>query len=193
MEHVYQLTAGLCDYASVAPCGNKLIATRHSMSQGDEIYAVEGLDSKPMPIVLFQTDSHARPNYSTDKEINSPYSVKQLTTENRHIYEQVEMGRVEGRWITTTDGKQMLVWVIYPPQFDPQKKYPALLYCEGGPQSALSQFWSYRWNFQMMAANDYIVVAPLPSGHAGLRHGMERSHQRRLWRPVHERLTEGHR
>ena len=167
MEHVYQLTAGLCDYASVAPCGNKLIATRHSMSQGDEIYAVEGLDSKPMPIVLFQTDSHARPNYSTDKEINSPYSVKQLTTENRHIYEQVEMGRVEGRWITTTDGKQMLVWVIYPPQFDPQKKYPALLYCEGGPQSALSQFWSYRWNFQMMAANDYIVVAPCRRGMPG--------------------------
>ena len=167
MEHVYQLTAGLCDYASVAPCGNKLIATRHSMSQGDEIYAVEGLDSKPMPIVLFQTDSHARPNYSTDKEINSPYSVKQLTTENRHIYEQMEMGRVEGRWITTTDGKQMLVWVIYPPQFDPQKKYPALLYCEGGPQSALSQFWSYRWNFQMMAANDYIVVAPCRRGMPG--------------------------
>ena len=167
MEHVYQLTAGLCDYASVAPCGNKLIATRHSMSQGDEIYAVEGLDSKPMPIVLFQTDSHARPNYSTDKEISSPYPVKQLTTENRHIYEQVEMGRVEGRWITTTDGKQMLVWVIYPPQFDPQKKYPALLYCEGGPQSALSQFWSYRWNFQMMAANDYIVVAPCRRGMPG--------------------------
>ena len=167
MEHVYQLTAGLCDYASVAPCGNKLIATRHSMSQGDEIYAVEGLDSKPMPVVLFQTDSHARPNYSTDKEISSPYPVKQLTTENRHIYEQVEMGRVEGRWITTTDGKQMLVWVIYPPQFDPQKKYPALLYCEGGPQSALSQFWSYRWNFQMMAANDYIVVAPCRRGMPG--------------------------
>ena len=167
MEHVYQLTAGLCDYASVAPCGNKLIATRHSMSQGDEIYAVEGLDSKPMPVVLFQTDSHVRPNYSTDKEISSPYPVKQLTTENRHIYEQVEMGRVEGRWITTTDGKQMLVWVIYPPQFDPQKKYPALLYCEGGPQSALSQFWSYRWNFQMMAANDYIVVAPCRRGMPG--------------------------
>ena len=167
MEHVYQLTTGLCDYASVAPCGNKLIATRHSMSQGDEIYAVEGLDSKPMPVALFQADSHARPNYSTDKEISSPYPVKQLTTENQHIYDQVEMGRVEGRWIKTTDDKQMLVWVIYPPQFDQQKKYPALLYCEGGPQSALSQFWSYRWNFQMMAANDYIVVAPCRRGMPG--------------------------
>ena len=167
LEHTYQVTAGLCDYASVATCGNKLIATRHSMSQGDEIYAVEGLDGKPMPISLFLQDSHTRPGYSTDKEINSPYPVKQLTHENQHIYGQVEMGRVEGRWIPTTDGKQMLVWVIYPPQFDPQKKYPALLYCEGGPQSALSQFWSYRWNFQMMAAHDYIVVAPCRRGMPG--------------------------
>ena len=60
----------------------------------------------------------------------------------------------------TTDGKQMLTWVIYPPQFDPNKKYPTLLFCEGGPQSPVSQFWSYRWNFQIMAANDYIIVAP---------------------------------
>ena len=60
----------------------------------------------------------------------------------------------------TTDGKQMLTWVILPPDFDPAKKYPTLLYCEGGPQSVVSQFWSYRWNFQLMAANGYIVVAP---------------------------------
>ena len=159
MEHVYQLTAGLCDYASVAPCGNKLIATRHSMSQGDEIYAVEGLDSKPMPIVLFQTDSHARPNYSTDKEINSPYSVKQLTTENHHIYEQVEMGRVEGRR----------------PAKRPQPILELPLELPDDGRQRLHR------------------RSPLPSGHAGLRHGMERSHQRRLWRPVYERLTEGHR
>jgi dipeptidyl aminopeptidase/acylaminoacyl peptidase len=67
---------------------------------------------------------------------------------------------VEERWVTTTDNKQMLVWVIYPPGFDKNKKYPAILFCEGGPQSAVSQFWSYRWNFQIMAANDYIIVAP---------------------------------
>ena len=139
-----QLTDGLHDYGSLALCGDKLIATRHSMSQADEIYAVDTQRT---------TDAYAQ--------------TKQLTTENKHIYDQVEMGRVESRWIKTTDGKQMLTWVIYPPQFDPKKKYPALLYCEGGPQSPLSQFWSFRWNFQMMAANDYIVVAPCRRGMPG--------------------------
>ena len=164
-KQVGAVTAGMHDYASVAPCGNKLIATRHSMSQADEIYAIEELDSKPVPVCLFLTNAHNRQN-STDS-IRQPFPVKQLTTENRHIYDQVEMGRVESRWIKTTDGQDMLVWVIYPPQFDPQKQYPALLYCEGGPQSALSQFWSYRWNFQMMAANDYIIVAPCRRGMPG--------------------------
>jgi len=70
------------------------------------------------------------------------------------------MGEVRKKWITTTDNKQMLVWYILPPDFDSTQTYPALLYCEGGPQSTVSQFWSYRWNFQMMAANGYIVVAP---------------------------------
>ena len=77
------------------------------------------------------------------------------------------MGKVEGRWMKTTDGKDMLTWVIYPPQFDPNKKYPTLLFCEGGPQSPVSQFWSYRWNFQIMAANDYIIVAPNRRGLPG--------------------------
>ena len=77
------------------------------------------------------------------------------------------MGKVESRWIKTTDNKQMLTWVIYPPHFDPNKKYPAILYCEGGPQSTVSQFWSYRWNFQMMAANGYIIVAPNRRGLPG--------------------------
>ena len=83
----------------------------------------------------------------------------QLTCENEHIYKQVDMGQVEARWQTTTDGKQMLSWVIYPPHFDPSKKYPTLLFCEGGPQSPVSQFWSYRWNFQVMAAQGYIIIA----------------------------------
>ena len=74
---------------------------------------------------------------------------------------------MEGRWIKTTDGKDMLTWVIYPPQFDPNKKYPTLLFCEGGPQSPVSQFWSYRWNFQIMTANDYIIVAPNRRGLPG--------------------------
>jgi dipeptidyl aminopeptidase/acylaminoacyl peptidase len=74
---------------------------------------------------------------------------------------------VEKRWVTTTDKKQMLVWVIYPPDFDPNKKYPTLLFCQGGPQSALTQFYSFRWNFQLMAANGYIVIAPNRRGMPG--------------------------
>ena len=84
----------------------------------------------------------------------------QLTDVNREIYDNIDFGKVEERWITTTDGKKMLTWVIYPPHFDPEKKYPTLLYCQGGPQSTVSQFWSYRWNFQLMAAEGYIIVAP---------------------------------
>jgi len=83
-----------------------------------------------------------------------------LSSVNNTIYENITFGNVEERWVKTTDNKDMKVWVIYPPNFDPEKKYPALLYCQGGPQSAVSQFFSYRWNFQIMAANDYIIVAP---------------------------------
>ena len=90
-----------------------------------------------------------------------------LTTATKGIMDQLTFGKVESRWITTTDKKKMKVWVIYPPHFDPAKKYPALLYCEGGPQSTVSQFWSYRWNFQMMAANGYIIVAPNRRGLPG--------------------------
>ncbi|MBQ5738333.1 MAG: S9 family peptidase [Alistipes sp.] len=84
----------------------------------------------------------------------------QLTDVNREIYDNIKFGEVQERWITTTDGKQMLTWVILPPDFDPTKKYPTLLYCQGGPQSTVSQFWSYRWNFQLMAAEGYVIVAP---------------------------------
>ena len=94
-------------------------------------------------------------------KVNKPYGKEtQLSQANKHIYDHINMGKVEERWVTTTDKKQMKVWVIYPPDFDPEKKYPALLYCQGGPQSAVSQFFSFRWNFQIMAANDYIIVAP---------------------------------
>ena len=83
-----------------------------------------------------------------------------LTSTNRDRLQNLELGKVEERWVDTTDGKKMLVWVIFPPDFDPARKYPAILYCQGGPQSTVSQFFSYRWNFQIMAANGYIVVAP---------------------------------
>lgn len=84
----------------------------------------------------------------------------QITFENKHLLDQLTMGRVEERWITTTDQKKMLTWVIYPPHFDANKKYPMMLFCAGGPQSTLSQGWSYRWCHQVLAANDYIVILP---------------------------------
>ena len=87
-------------------------------------------------------------------------AMTKVTAVNDFVYENIEMGEVQKRWVKTTDGKQMLVWVILPPDFDASKKYPTLLYCQGGPQSVVSQFWSYRWNFQLMAAKGYVVVAP---------------------------------
>ena len=93
-------------------------------------------------------------------DIAADGTMTQISEINRPIYEAVKMGPVQKRWVRTTDGKQMLVWVILPPDFDPSEKYPVLLYCQGGPQSVVSQFWSYRWNFQLMAAQGYIVVAP---------------------------------
>ncbi len=138
-----QLTEGDYDYASVAMAGNDVITKRHSISAPDDIY-------------LLNTENR---------------KVAQLTTENKHIFDQLTIGKVEPRWTKTTDGKQMLSWVIYPPHFDPSKKYPTLLFCEGGPQSPVSQFWSYRWNFQIMAANDYIIIAPNRRGLPGF--GME--------------------
>ncbi len=87
-------------------------------------------------------------------------SMEKFSDINGEIYKYIRMGEVQKRWVKTTDGKQMLVWVILPPDFDATKQYPTLLYCQGGPQSVVSQFWSYRWNFQLMAAQGYIVVAP---------------------------------
>ncbi len=87
-------------------------------------------------------------------------NLTQISAINDAIYKNIRMGEVQKRWVETTDGKQMLTWVILPPDFDPAKKYPTLLYCEGGPQSVVANGWSYRWNFQLMAAQGYIVVAP---------------------------------
>lgn len=136
---ITKITNGIHDYTSVIPDGEKLYTTKMSMSHPIDIYKV---------------------NVKTGKS-------KQLSYINKDILEQLKMGKVEKRWIKTTDNKKMLTWVIYPPHFDSNKKYPALLYCQGGPQSTVSQFWSYRWNFQMMAANGYIVVAPNRRGLPG--------------------------
>lgn len=94
-------------------------------------------------------------------------NARQLTQVNTAIYEKLNLPTVLKKWIKTSDGKQMLSWVIYPPDFDSTKKYPSLLYCQGGPQSALSQFYSFRWNFQLMASKGYIVVAPNRRGMPG--------------------------
>lgn len=90
-----------------------------------------------------------------------------ITDVNGHIYESITMGKTEERYIKTKDGRDLQMWIIYPPDFDPAKKYPALLYCKGGPQGPLGQSWSYRWNYQMMAANGYIVVAVNRRGNSG--------------------------
>ena len=132
------LTTGQYDYVPGGNIGNTYYCLRHSMRESNEIFAFEAKGE-----------------------------VRQLTHENENIYSQIEMGTVVPRWQKTTDGKQMLTWIIYPPHFDPSKKYPTLLYCEGGPQSPVSQFWSFRWNFMMMAANDYIIVAPNRRGLPG--------------------------
>ena len=87
-------------------------------------------------------------------------AMTKITSVNDFVYDNIKMGEVQKRWVKTTDGKKMLTWVILPPDFDETKRYPALLYCQGGPQSVVSQFWSYRWNFQLMAAQGYVVVAP---------------------------------
>jgi dipeptidyl aminopeptidase/acylaminoacyl peptidase len=93
--------------------------------------------------------------------------VKQISFINKPIYEFIKMGKVEEKYIKTKDSKDLQMWIIYPPDFDPAKKYPALLYCKGGPQGPLGQSWSYRWNYQMMAAKGYIVIAPNRRGNSG--------------------------
>ena len=142
---VKQLTDDWMDFGSIQMLGNtgKILASRHSISQADELYIV-----------------------TPGKDVKKT-KVQQATWENKAFYDQLEMGKVQERWVKTTDGKQMLVWVILPPHFDENKKYPTLLFCEGGPQSPVSQFWSYRWNFQIMAAHDYIVIAPNRRGLPG--------------------------
>ena len=143
--NVMQLTDGWNDYGSLQMLGNtgKVLTTRHSISHPDDIY-------------LVTVSSKAKSS-----------KVEQLTDENKPILSQLTMGKVEERWVKTTDGKMMQVWIILPPHFDATKKYPTLLYCEGGPQSPVSQFWSYRWNFQIMAAHGYIIVAPNRRGLPG--------------------------
>ena len=154
------LTDGQYDYVPGGNIGDTYYCLRHSMREANEVFAFEAMRRKSTP----QTHEVCRGPRLGDE---AKGEVIQLTHENDNIYSQIEMGTVVPRWQKTTDGKQMLTWIIYPPHFDPSKKYPTLLYCEGGPQSPVSQFWSFRWNFMMMAANDYIIVAPNRRGLPG--------------------------
>ena len=131
-KNIKQLTSGVHNYVSFLNGKDFLIGSRMTMSMAQELYRIDLI---------------------TGEE-------KQISFINKDIYDNIRFGAVEERWVKTTDKKEMLVWVIFPPDFDPEKKYPAVLYCQGGPQSAVSQFFSFRWNFQLMAANGYIVVAP---------------------------------
>lgn len=138
--NVVTLNNDVCDYNSLAWGGNnRLVVTRQSMKNATEIYSVD------IKRGLAERISH----------------------ENDHIFSQLDNIRIDARYVKTTDGKDMLTWVVLPPDFDPAKKYPTILFCEGGPQSMVSQFWSYRWNFRIMAAQGYIVVAPNRRGLPG--------------------------
>ena len=137
---VNQLTKGKFDINGiVGQSGTEIIVSRCDMNHASELYSV-------------------KPLYG---------DMRQLTHENDRIYQNLMMSKTELRHVNTIDNASMGVWVIYPPDFDPAKKYPTLLYCQGGPQSALSQFYSFRWNFQLMAAQGYIVVAPNRRGMPG--------------------------
>lgn len=142
---VRQVTNDWADYVAISPAndGNKLLAIRQSLSVPSDIYVID-------------------PGKNADKT-----DVEQITFENKHILDQLTLGKVQQRWVKTADGKSMLCWIVLPAGFDENKKYPTLLFCEGGPQSPVSQFWSYRWNFQIMAANGYVIVAPNRRGLPG--------------------------
>ena len=142
---VKQLTDDWTDFGSLQMMNNgkQILAERHSYVQCADLYIINpGKDIKKTRI-------------------------EQLTDENEHIFAQLAKPTIQQRWVKSTDGKQMLYWVILPPHFDADKKYPTLLFCEGGPQSPVSQFWSYRWNFMIMASQGYVVVAPNRHGLPG--------------------------
>ena len=144
-DEVTQLTETWDDWTSLqmANNGQQILATRQSLSAPTDIYMVT-------PAV---------------KKV--PTKIEQISFENKHILDQLTFGKMQQRWVKTTDGKEMLVWIMLPANYEEGKKYPTLLFCEGGPQSPVSQFWSYRWNFQMMAANGYVIIAPNRHGLPG--------------------------
>ena len=146
---VKQITNFQADFGSLQMLNDKqILAEKHSYTEPADLYVVTPND----------------PNYGV--------TIAQITEVNKEILDQLGKPSVEQYWVKTTDGKDMLTWVILPPHFDKTKKYPTLLFCEGGPQSPVSQFWSYRWNFFIMASQGYVIVAPNRRGLPGF--GQER-------------------
>ncbi|MDR1950878.1 MAG: S9 family peptidase, partial [Bacteroidales bacterium] len=135
---VTQITDENANFTSLSWLGDKIIARQQTMS---------------MPVEIFEVELNGK--------------AQQISQVNTDLLSQLKLGKIEERWIKTTDNKDMLTWVIYPCDFDPNKKYPALLFCGGGPQSMIGQSWSYRWNFQLMSANEYVIVAPNRRGVPG--------------------------
>ncbi|MBI1836127.1 MAG: S9 family peptidase [Flavobacteriia bacterium] len=134
-----QLTNEECDYVSLAVTEEEIFAGRQSMIAPTDLFEISIKKGK----------------------------AKQITEINKELLKEIDLPTIEKRWVETTDGKRMLVWMIFPPKFDASKKYPALLYCQGGPQSPVSQFFSYRWNFTVMASQGYVVIAPNRRGLPG--------------------------
>ena len=132
--------------------GKQILVERHSYMEPADLYVITPIKKKTR---------------KKEAAVGAEIEIKQLTFENKHILDQLTPGQVRQKWVKTTDGKEMLYWVILPPHFDENKKYPTLLFCEGGPQSPVSQFWSYRWNFMIMASQGYVVIAPNRRGLPG--------------------------
>ena len=137
---ITQITEGDYDFMNIAMFGDKLLTMRHSMIHSDDIFIIDILNNN---------------------------GILRITSENDHILNQLKFGKIEERWTRTADDKQEMSWVLYPPDFDPNKKYPGMLMCMGGPQEACSQVWSYRWNFVLMAAQGYVIIMPNRRGCPG--------------------------
>jgi dipeptidyl aminopeptidase/acylaminoacyl peptidase len=138
-KKIRQISSGQFDHVSLSVYGDKIFAGRQSMVAPTDLYSI-GIKKG---------------------------EVKQLTNANEDLLKGITLPTVQEKWVTTTDGKQMLVWMVYPPNMVSSKKYPALLYCQGGPQSMVSQFFSYRWNLALMASQGYVVIAPNRRGLPG--------------------------
>lgn len=140
LPRITQISKGDFDISSiVAQVGDDLIVSKEDISRGSEIYKL---------------------NIQTGV-------LTQLTHVNDEAVKKIAPVKSERRWISTSDNHKMMEWIVFPPNFDVNKKYPVLLYCQGGPQSPTTQFYSYRWNFQLMASQGYIIVIPCRRGMPG--------------------------